>query len=71
MVGAIIVGNALPATGVQSFLVPAGVTLTTTAPITVNDNGTFTVENGGTLELANTFSPALRKDSGLTSGSSS
>ena len=54
MVGAIIVGNALPATGVQGFLVPAGVTLTTTAAITVNDNGTFTVDNGGTVELANT-----------------
>ena len=54
LVGAIIVGNALPTTGVQGFLVPAGVTLTTTAPITVNDNGTFTVENGGTVELANT-----------------
>ena len=54
MVGAIIVGNALPATGVQQFLVPAGVTLTATSPITVNDNGTFTVANGGTLGLANT-----------------
>ena len=53
LVGAIIVGNALPATGVQGFLVSAGVTLTTTAPITVNENGTFTVENGGTVELAN------------------
>lgn len=35
LMGAIIVGNALPATGVQGFLVQAGVTLTTTAPITV------------------------------------
>ena len=50
-VAGIIVGNALPLAGVQQFIVRAGVTLTATAPITVNDNGTFTVENGETIIL--------------------
>ena len=53
-VGGIIVGNSLPLTGTQSFLVAAGVTLSPTAAVTVNDNGTFTVENGGTVYLADT-----------------
>ena len=53
-VAGIIIGNALPLGGVQQFFVPAGVTLTATAPITVNENGTFTVANGGTVELAST-----------------
>jgi hypothetical protein len=51
-VAAIIVGSEV--SGVQQVLVPAGVTLTATNPITMSYNGTFTVASGGIVDLANT-----------------
>ena len=61
----VIVGNQI--SGVQNFVVGPGVTLSATGPITINNNGTFLVAGGATLDLANT-APLYLLGPGTNSG---